>query len=135
MLFKADRMPVNGWELVLIRGSLSIYCGWLTAATILNITAMLKSFGFSGFEWYSEEAITITILYVAWLIYTLATYVDLNPLYGAVFIWVVFAIRYEIMTERPEYTDLLANLEWIGILHAISLTGLTSYLATLDFYE
>ena len=109
------RMQVNGWEWSFIRGGFSLYSGWLTAATILNITAMLTFFGFTGFDWYSEEAITITILYVAGLIYNLASYIELNPLYGAVFVWVVVAIRYDVITERPQYEDLLANLEYIGI--------------------
>jgi len=135
MEFMSNRAEVNWAEWLFIRGGLSIYCGWLTAATILNVTALLKFYEFEGFDWYSEEAITITILYVAWFIYTLATYIELNPLYGAVFIWVCFAISAEIQDSRPEYTDLLANVQWIGILHAISITGLTSYLATLRFND
>ena len=109
MEFMSNRAEVNWAEWLFIRGGLSIYCGWLTAATILNITSLLKFYEFEGFEWYSEESITITILYVAWLIYTLATYIELNPLYGAVYVWVVVAIRYDVITERPQYEDLLAN--------------------------
>jgi translocator protein len=96
MEFMSNRAEVNWAEWIFIRGGLSIYCGWLTAATILNITALLKFYEFEGFDWYSEEAITITILYVAWLIYTLATYIELKPLYGGVFIWVCLAISSEI---------------------------------------
>lgn len=135
MMYVSNRMEVNGTEWVFIRGGLSIYCGWLTAATILNFTATLKHFGFDGFSWYSEEAITITILYIAALIYNLTSYIELNPLYGAVFIWVVVAIRNEIINSRPQYTDLLANVEWIGIFHVLSMTVLTSYLSTLSFYD
>lgn len=129
------RMEVNGWEWVFIRGGISIYCGWLTAATILNFTATLKHYGFEGFDWYSEEAITITILYIAWFIYTLASYVELNPLYGAVFMWVCLAIRSEIIAERPEYTALQTNVEWIGVLHSVSIVGLGSYLMSMYFNE
>ena len=98
---QSTRMEVNGWEWAFIRAGLSIYTGWLTSATILNFTATLKEFGFSGFDWYSEEAITITILWVAFLIYTLAAFFELNPLYGGVFVWVAVAIRNEIINEIP----------------------------------
>jgi len=129
------RMKVNGWEWVFIRGGISIYCGWLTAATILNFTATLKHFGFEGWSWYSEEAITITILYIAWGIYTLASYIELNPLYGAVFIWVCLAIRSDILSDRPQYETLQANVEWIGVLHSVSIVALGSYLLATYFNE
>jgi hypothetical protein len=102
MMFVSVREQVNGWEMAFIRGGLTIYTGWLTSATILNFTAMLKdTFGFSEFEWYSEENITITILYVAFFIYELASYTELNPLYGAVYIWVAVAVRDNIIKEIP----------------------------------
>ena len=101
MMMQSTRMEVNGWEWAFIRAGLSIYTGWLTSATILNFTATLKEFGFSGFDWYSEEAITITILWIAFLIYTLASLFELNPLYGGVFVWVAVAIRNEIINEIP----------------------------------
>ena len=118
MMVISTRMEVNGWEWTFIRGGFSVYSGWLTAATILNITAILSYFGFEGFNWFSEEAITITILYVAGLIYNLASFIEFNPLYGAVlavFIWVVVAIRYDVITERPQNEDLQVNLEYLGI--------------------
>ena len=115
MMMVSTRFEVNGWEWTFIRAGLSIYSGWLTTATILNFTATLKFFGFSGFTWLSEELITILILYTASLIYNLAAYIELNPLYGSVFIWVLIAIRVEVLSERPQYTDLELNLDLLGI--------------------
>lgn len=128
MMMQSDREDVNFWEWAFIRVGLSIYTGWLTSATILNFTATLKEFGFSGFEWYSEEAITITVLYVAFAIYTITAYFELNPVYGLVFAWVALGIRNEIINEIPKYTNLLANVEVIGFLHLLSMTGLSAYL-------
>ena len=107
MMWQSVRAEINGWEWAFIRAGISIYTGWLTSATILNFTATLKEFEFNGFDWYSEEDITITVAWVAFAIYTLASYIELNPLYGAVFIWVAVAIRNEILTVIPEYTTLL----------------------------
>ena len=130
MMMQSTRAEVNGWEWTFIRGGLSIYTGWLTAATILNFTAMLvDTFSFKEFSWFSEEQITITVLYVAFIIYNSASYFELNPLYGSVFIWVMGAIRNNVINDLPEYTELLKNVERIGLMHIISMTALWAYLA------
>ena len=129
MMMVSTRAEVNGWEWTFIRAGLSIYTGWLTTATILNFTATLKFFGFEGFTWFSEELITIVILYTASLIYNLASYIELNPLYGSVFIWVLIAIRNESLNERPQYTNLEINLDLLGIFQIITMTALWSYLS------
>ena len=93
MMMQTTRSEVNGAEWTFLRGGMSIYAGWMTAATIVSIPGALKFFGFSGFSWYSEEQITITVLYVALVIFSLASWLELNPLYGAIFLWVTIAIR------------------------------------------
>jgi len=56
------------WELIGLRIGFSIYCGWLTAATILGFANSAKASGLSdatagvGFE----ENFTIAILWVGW---------------------------------------------------------------------
>ena len=53
----ATRSELNGWEWVLVRSQLSIYGGWLTAASILNVVLMLKFFGVADpdLTWLGEE--------------------------------------------------------------------------------
>jgi hypothetical protein len=63
-----------------------------------------------------------------------ASYFELNPLYGSVFIWVLIAIRYEILNETPEYTAFLMNLNILGILQSVSMAALTIYL-TVEAYN
>lgn len=104
IMMVSDRTSVNVTEWIALRGGFSIYSGWVTAATILNATFLLKISGISdpdvstlyGFD---EEQITVLILTVAFIIYNLASWIELNPLYGSVFIWVVMAIRSEIVTN------------------------------------
>jgi len=64
--------------------------GWVTAATILNIAFMLKSWGLKG---DFEVTLSVCILAVAEVIYVIISYVERNPLFGAVYIWVLFAIK------------------------------------------
>ena len=45
MMMASFRSQVNWIEMIGIRGGLSIYTGWITAATIVNIAYMLKSLG------------------------------------------------------------------------------------------
>ena len=104
-------------------------------ATNLNATFLLKFFGVEDPDnvfWglINEEQATIIILYVATIIYNLASYTEMNPLYGSVFIWVVTAIRSNIVNNKPENTALTANTEYIAIFQAISMTALWSYLGT-----
>ena len=63
------------------------------------------------------------------MIYNVASYIELNPLFGAVFIWVIVAVRDDVIKENSEYTTLLSNLNYLGIFQAISMTALTSYLS------
>ena len=45
MMMLSTRTSVNIWEWMFIRGGMSIYSGWLTAATILTATTTLQSLG------------------------------------------------------------------------------------------
>ena len=87
----ADANKLNGLvEKVFLRDTFSIYAGWLTTATILNIAFMLKSWGLKG---DFEVTLSVCILAIAEVIYCIISYHERNPLFGAVFIWVLFAIK------------------------------------------
>ena len=97
MMVKSNSSKVNWFEWIVLRGGNSLYAGWLTAATILNATVVLKSFGVSDANLpsgFTEQGITIFMMWTAFVVYNLRAYLDRNPLYGSVLIWVVMAIRY-----------------------------------------
>jgi hypothetical protein len=83
------RTKLNTFELITLRFGFSIYSGWVTTATILNIAVFLKFVDFGG-EY--EPIYAVGILWVALPIYWAFTIIERNPLYGAVFIWVLYAI-------------------------------------------
>jgi hypothetical protein len=85
----------NWWENLFFRGGFSIYSGWLTTATILNVAFLLKSLGVdTGNTNVSNEVFwSKIILSVAFVIYNAYSYQARNPLFGAVFIWVLEAIK------------------------------------------
>lgn len=75
----------------LLKGSLSIYAGWVTIATIANITILLVKYGIDPF---SSKAIvyTIIMLVIGALIGIFYVLIKKDYLYGAVFMWAYFGI-------------------------------------------
>jgi hypothetical protein len=118
MMVVAGRAPVNWIEVITVRAPFSVYSGWVTAATILNMSYMLKSWGMSdpatiakpknpkAFEFMTplmfttEEIFTCIILSVAELIYLVAAYSERNPLFGSVYLWVLSAILENTLSKK-----------------------------------
>lgn len=119
ILRQADRAHLAGHiELIFLRGAFSIYMGWVTAATILNIAFALKSWGMSGDY---EVKVSVAILVVAEVIYCLFSFVENNPLFGAVYIWVLFAIKdFENM-----HAPIVSTINILLPVHAVALAVIT----------
>jgi len=64
----------------------------------------------------------------------LVAYVDRNPLYGSVYIWVLLAIRNRIVTDEPQYTLISEHTSYIAIVHGISMVALWSWLGAESYY-
>merc|ERR1719353_2599121 len=139
MMSLSTTKTTNWVEWLSMRGTFSLYAGWLTAATILNTIIILRSYGVTQatLPWgITEEQITIAILWVAFAIYNARAYVDWNPLYGSVFIWVIIAIYYtQITTLSSQYTALMNNCIAIAILHGLSMVAEWSYTGTTTYYD
>ena len=91
---KTCETKVDIVEFVALRIGFTIYTGWVTAATIIGVSLFLASLGMKNPNAGLDETTwAVIILYVALVIYILASYVERNPLYGAIYIWVLFAIK------------------------------------------
>jgi len=132
MLLMSQKANVNWVEWISIRAQFSINSGWVTAATILNVSLMLKAMGLAAPNIPSEyeEYMTVGVLWVALVIYNSASYVERNPLYGSIFIWVLLAIRSEILTNKAQYTMIEENLTALLIIHGISMVSLWTWLGS-----
>lgn len=73
-------------ETLCIRAPFSVYFGWITVATIANLTVFLVSLGWNGFG-ISEAVWTVIVLLVGAGIGTLRMWKDRNIFYGLVFVW------------------------------------------------
>ena len=121
---KSCEYKVNIVEFIALRIGFSLYTGWVTAATILNVSFFLNSVGMknpnAGFD---ETTWVVIIFYIALVIYILASFVERNPLYGAVYIWVLFAIKY----NQAPYSDIQTNSIIAVVILIIALVGITGF--------
>jgi hypothetical protein len=72
----------------------SVYFGWITVATIANITVFLVSIGWDGFG-FAESIWTSVILLVGALIGILRMRVDKKIAYGLVLVWAYLGIVFK----------------------------------------
>jgi len=91
ILRASDLTPKERW---LMRLPFSVYFGWITVATIANITVFLVYLGWDGFG-ISNSLWTVAVLLVGALIGTLRMLRDRSTPYGLVLVWAYGAILYK----------------------------------------
>jgi len=77
------------FEIISLRAGFSIYIGWVTAASILNVSYVLLSSGMKN----NHVAWGKAILCVAYIVYAAYGFIERNPLYSFVFIIVLLGIK------------------------------------------
>jgi len=97
VLNKASKVKVSVTEMIGLRIGFSIYSGWLTAATILNVMFCLKAFGLYAdpADKEAETKFGVAVLCFAECLYIGLSLWLRNPLYAAVWLWAMGAIRSE----------------------------------------
>ena len=87
----------------LVRGAFSIYIGWITIATIANVSAWLVSIEWGGFG-VSEVFWMIVVLIVATAIVLRFMFKYWDWLYGLVAVWAFFGIISARLQDDPVQT-------------------------------
>lgn len=110
-------------EKLLIRLPFSVYFGWITVATIANITVLLVSIGWNGLG-LSEATWTILVLAVgAWIgISTLLRWHDIA--YGLVLIWAYVGILFKHLSPSGfsgQYPVIIAVITMCTALFAVAI--------------
>ena len=82
---------LNTWETITFGGGMSVYSGWLSSATILTVSSMLKMTDIS--DGWDEELWTVIMLWVAAFIYMGNSFIDENSIYPSVFVWALLGIK------------------------------------------
>lgn len=81
----------NIFDKIAVKISISVYLGWITVATIANITALLVSWKWNGFG-LSENVWTIIMIATATLINLFMLIYRRNIAFNLVFIWALVGI-------------------------------------------
>ncbi|MBU1722157.1 tryptophan-rich sensory protein [Patescibacteria group bacterium] len=105
-------------ENICIRLSFSIYFGWITVATIANISVFLVSIGWNGFG-ISDVIWTVLVLLVGAAIGIARTIKDKNIFYGSVFVWAYSGILFKHVSEsgfNGQYKGIIITLIFCLVL-------------------
>ena len=112
-----DRVEKERGSLI-VRLAISIYLGWITIATIANVTTLLVYLDWNRFG-LSEVFWTVVVLLLTVIIVMIFMLKNSDRLYGLVAIWALFGIIYQRLTVEPiEYTIVIVS--GIGILIIIA---------------
>lgn len=86
-----NKEKLNIKERLIISVPFSIYLGWITVATIANITTFLVSIDWNGFG-ISETIWTIVVLLIGLAIASIKSWQDKDIAYGLVIVWAYIGI-------------------------------------------
>ena len=127
---KIGKEKVSAKEKWLIHVPISLYLGWITIATVANVTAVLvdlemnKSL-FTGF-WLSEEYWTNFMLIIATIITLLMLYIRKDIAYSLIVIWAFVGIMLKRIQDVPAILEIITTAG-IGIGLIVIMIGVTAY--------
>jgi hypothetical protein len=111
-----SRAPLK--EKLAVHLPFSVYLGWITIATIANISAMLVSLGWDGFG-ISPESWAILIIIVADVIAILVALTRRDVAYELVFIWAFVGIAANQSAHQTLVIVTLASAVMVAIVTAV----------------
>ncbi len=98
-----------------VRIPFAIYFGWVTVATIANISSLLVQQGFGDGFGLSAQGWTVMILVVAVLIGSATALVNASPAYSLVLVWAFWGIYSRHMAESEW------NQQYPGVILAVQI--------------
>lgn len=113
------------------RASFSIYAGWISVATIANITILLVSYGAPSFSSWAV-VLSVVILVVGALIGGWFTLYDQNIFYGGVFVWAYLGILMRHLNQE-DLTQSYPSILWTSALLIIGFVVIELILLIRQF--
>jgi hypothetical protein len=112
---KATTSTRTHWANTLaVRLPFSVYFGWVTVATVANVSALLVQWGWRGGDVLAESTWTVLILIVAALIGMTTTLVNASIGYGAVLVWAYWGILSRHLSGdgwNEQYPDVIVTVQ------------------------
>ena len=117
---------------IAIRLPFAVYFGWVTVATVANVSALLVQAGFGDGFWLSAETWTIVILIVAVVIGSVTALVNSSPAYGAVLVWAFWGILSRHLSASgwdQEYPNIILSVQiLLPVLGLVTVVALVRWL-------
>jgi len=116
-------------EKLFVHVPISVYIGWITVATIANVTAVLVTVGWDGFG-ISEQIWAMIVIIVATIITILILKKRKDYAYGAVIIWALIGIYLKRIASDPIYgvQNQIAYTAAIAIVVIISIAVISRFI-------
>ncbi len=114
---KSDNNSFSFWAVKL---PFSVYLGWITVATIANVTTVFVHLGWDGGA-FGEVNWTITMITVATIIGAFILFDRRDIGYAAVLVWAFFGIYSKQQVATPTNSIPMAALVAIGVLVAVAI--------------
>lgn len=118
-------------EMVAVRAPFSVYFGWITVATIANITTWLVSLGWRG-GGIAEVTWMIVILLAGVAIAATTAWHRQDWMYLAVIIWAYYGIWFKHVSANG-YDNQYPGVVMTLVILIIAVSALTGYLARIPF--
>ena len=125
------KQEVSKQEKRFIHVPISVYFGWITTATVANITAFLVSISWNGFG-ITEEIWTVIVLVVVALLYVLTVLLRKDVGYGLVGVWATLGIFIKQIFEQLIKSSPVVGYTALIVLIVI---GVAIGKVILDYYR
>jgi hypothetical protein len=110
---------------------ISVYIGWITVATIANVTAVLVTIGWDGFG-VSEEIWAILVIIVAVIITILMLIKRKDWVYSAVIVWALIGIYLKRSVADPIY-GLQTQIAFTALFSVVLILILSAIIIYLQY--
>jgi len=116
-------------EKLFVHIPISVYIGWITVATIANVTAVLVTIGWDGFG-VSEEIWAMLVIIIAAIITILILIKRKDYAYSAVIVWALIGIYLKRSVVDPIYglQTQIAYTALLGVIIILILSAIIGYL-------
>ena len=124
------KKEISKKEFIFIHIPISVYLGWITVATIANVTALLADLGFNKIDINQQIIWTILVIIVAAIITILMIVKRKDCAYAAVIIWALIGIYLKRIGDDPIYgvQNQIAYTALIGIIVIIIIIAIANIL-------
>lgn len=113
---RADGTPASTGERWLLRAPFSMYLGWITVATIVNLSTVLYAFGWRDVSMFGQLLAALLFVVAGVLGFSILRKFD-DPVYTSVIIWALVGVA----VKQPDSMLVAGTALLVAVLLALSI--------------